>query len=157
MGFNEGDLHKKILDVGCGCSGDALKYGDQIYGIDPNLGQMVQNGSVVGKVGATVPERSMRALAEELPFEDESFDIAYSVKAVGWYPRNINLEMALREMLRVVKKKTGVICFNHGQEMTSSIINPVLQKLQKEGYGANANGNWIYITHPQFDQEAAQK
>ncbi len=157
MGFNEVDLQKRILDVGCGCSGEALRYGDQIFGIDPNLGQMVQNGEVVAKMAASVPERSMRALAEELPFEDESFDIAYSVKGVGFYPKNINLDMAVSEMLRVVKKETGVVCFNQGQEMTSGIINPTLKKLQKEDYGVNIVGNWIYIVHPQFDQEAAQK
>ncbi len=76
---------------------------------------MVQNGEVIGKMGISVPERSMRALAEELPFKDESFDIAYSVKTVGFYPKNINLNKALREMLRVIKKETGIVCFNWGQ------------------------------------------
>jgi ubiquinone/menaquinone biosynthesis C-methylase UbiE len=154
MGFNEADLRKKILDVGCGCIGEALRYGDQIFGIDPNLDQMVINGEIVpSEMGVTVRERSVKALAEELPFKDESFDIVYSVKAVGFYPRNINFEMSVREMLRVVKKQTGVICFNWGQEMTPKILNPTLNRLQKEGYNVNIVSNWIYIVHPQFNDE----
>lgn len=90
------------------------------------------------------PERSLRSLAEELPFKDEAFDFAYSTKAVGWYPHSINLEMAVREMSRAVKKKIGVTAFNIGGEMKSEIINSVIKILSREGYGINVvNNNWV--------------
>ncbi|MFH1500877.1 MAG: class I SAM-dependent methyltransferase [archaeon] len=150
IGFSDEELGRRILDVGCGCVGAQLSEYGHLFGIDPNLGIMRFNGDgeVARYVRPAVPSKSLRALAEELPFKDESFDFAYSTKAVGWYPKAVNTEMALREMLRVVKKDTGVIVFNIGQEMTKEIINSALLNLHQEGYGANTRYlPWITMWH----------
>jgi|TARA_Y100000310_G_C20482692_1_gene715448 ubiquinone/menaquinone biosynthesis C-methylase UbiE len=159
LGFSEGELEKRILDVGCGCSGSFLENGRNIYGIDPNLGILRQfgDGKNYGSVTIAVPERSIRALADELPFADDSFDITLSTKAVGWYPQSINFEMAVREMIRVTRKRTGMVMFNVGQDMTNEIFTPVMMQLgEEEGYTIHSQGVWRYIFHPDFDPESIE-
>ncbi|MFH1308316.1 MAG: methyltransferase domain-containing protein [archaeon] len=159
IGFSEEESRKMILDVGCGFYGEQLGEAENLFGIDPNLGRIMGNGDgiVYRIIKPAFPNKSLRALAEELPFKDESFDFAYSTKAVGWYPKSINTEMALREMLRVIKKKTGVIVFNIGGEMPIDIINVVLSKLHSEKYGVNIrNNNWCSMWHPQHERISAK-
>ncbi len=149
----DSERNKRILDVGCGNQAGFLMQGPNIYGVDPNLGVFRKDGKVVGNVTPYAPGKAMRALAEQLPFKDEAFDYAISEKAVGFYPRQINLEMALREMLRVVKKRTGAVYFNVGQEMTDEILNPVLEKLTGEGYIVwPRDGNQVYLTHGEYER-----
>ena len=150
------DRVKKILDVGCGNVGLLLKEGPNVWGIDPNLGTMRFNGDGkdYGKIAVAVPERAIKGYAEDLPFSDEEFDIAVSTKAVGWYPRQIKTRLALAEMLRVIKKKSGYVTFNIGQEMTADIINPVLLGLQSEGIRVQVvNDCWCVLQHPEFQQD----
>ena len=153
--LNAQDKHKRILDVGCGNQGDLLREGPDIWGVDPNLGTLRFNGDGkdYGKIGLAVPQRSVAALAEELPFADESFDITLSTKAVGWYPRQINTRLALREMLRVTKKKSGYVTFNVGQEMTHDHLYDVLDELGSEGYKMmqDPEGIWYLILHPECE------
>lgn len=151
--FQDTERNKMILDVGCGNQAEFLKEGQHIYGVDPNLG--IQRFLGDEEIGFTVrpyaPERVIRALAEELPFGDNVFDYAISMKAVGWYPRQINLEMAVREMLRVVKKKTGAIFFNVGQEMSDDVINPVLEKLKSQGFNLSVDRELVILSNPDYE------
>ena len=111
------------------------------------------DGRDYGSIATTVPERSVRARAEELPFKDGSFDVVISTKAVGWYPRQIQTRLALREMLRVCNKETGYSVFNIGQEMTPDIINPVLLELAQNDYFIKIINNcWCLMRHPEFKE-----
>ena len=150
--FTETERNKMILDVGCGVQAEFLQEAPNIYGIDPNLGTLRFNGDGkdYGKVSPYEPERCVKALAEKIPFKDGTFDYAFSTKAVGWYPRHINFEMAVREMLRVVKKDNGVVFFNIGQEMTDEVLSPVLKKIKSEGYHADVfDKELCVLSHPE--------
>ena len=151
--FAETEKDKKILDVGCGSQAEFLREAHNIYGIDPNLGMQRYNGrEEYFKVRPYCIGRCYRALAEELPFRDETFDYAISTKTVGWYPRHINFGMAVGEMLRVVKKKSGVVLFNIGQEMTDGVMAPVLESFQTRAYNVGCIGaNLIVLSHPDYE------
>lgn len=157
--LHEKDKFRKILDVGCGNAGELLLEGPDIWGIDPNLGQMrfKGDGKDYGTIGVAVPERSVVGFAEDLPWNDEEFDIALSTKAVGWYPRQINTKMALEEMLRVTKKVSGYVVFNIGQEMTPAIINPILIDLHNRGYDIRVTGCWCLMFHREHKEATSQK
>jgi len=147
FGFTREELQSKtILSVGAGFSGTCTLYGAHIHAIDPFMGR-------VGAPGPTSPikhatNRCYRAHAEALPFPTGFFDVAFSYKAVGFYPNQLDLEYALREMLRVVIKDTGVVVFNWGQEMKPAFINHVLTLLHIEGYVTPVRGNVIFLYHP---------
>ena len=151
--FQDSEKNKMVLDVGCGNQAEFLREGPHIYGIDPNLGiqRFLGDEKIHFTVRPYAPERAIIALAEELPFREEVFDYAISMKAVGWYPRQINLEMAVREMLRVVKKKTGVVFFNVGQEMSGDVINPVLEKLASQGFNVNVDRDLVIMSNPDYE------
>ena len=80
----------KLLDVGCG-TGFSLEYFDcDCQGIEPSK-EMVKNNEkiIIGK-------------AENLPFEDNSFDIVISVTAIHNFD---DIEQGLKEIKRVGKNK----------------------------------------------------
>ncbi len=148
--IGEKNIGKKILDVGCGNTGELLREGPDVWGIDPNLGKLrfYGDGENYGSVKVAVPERSVIGIAEELPFADDTFDYVLSTKAVGWYPRQINTALSIAEMLRVSKRKTGSILFNIGQEMTMDILDPVLDKFQLQGIEVFVREDWCVMKHP---------
>lgn len=150
----DANTNKKILDVGCGNVGELLLQGPDVWGIDPNLGTLrfYGDGKNYGSVAVAVPERSKVGFAEELPFPDDTFDYALSTKAVGWYPKQINTALAISEMLRVIKRKTGSILFNIGQEMTPKIINPILADFSGKGIEVTIRENWCVMRHPKSDE-----
>lgn len=157
IGLSESDLESKlILDVGCGNEGIVLGEAKNIIGIDPNLGimRLDGNGEHLGNWQIRYPRKSFRALAEELPFADGVFDFAISTKAVGWYPQSINFHMAVYEMLRVIKKETGVIAFNIGQNMTHSVLQHTARILHRDQYRISETHSWISIVHPEFVPDA---
>lgn len=149
FGFTPEELAtKRILSVAAGFGGTATLAGPQIYGIDPFMGR-------IGAPGPTVPftpstQRCVIGIAERLPFPTGYFDVAYSRNGVGYYPRQIHSETALREMLRVIDPVLGVVVFNWGQEMRPHVLNPVLQKFQDMGYLVQISGNRIFMFHPEY-------
>ena len=144
LGFTEQQIKgDKILDVGCGTSAVSTLQGPNIYGLDPNL----------GKDCLTIynPERTKKALAEQIPYESGFFDHSFSRNTVGFYPRQINLELAVKEMLRVVKPSNGTVRFNTGQEMDYELLESVIQRLMQEGYEIAKDSNLFVIVHPEND------
>lgn len=145
--------NSRILDVACGNAGDTLLEAPNIFGVDPNLGtyRFYGDGKDYGCIPVSVPERSVRAVAEELPFPDGAFQIVFSTKGVGWYPKQINTELALREMLRVAADPGGAVVFNVGQEMTRDVLDPILDKLNGDVCEIVHNDDDLVILgHPEY-------
>ncbi|MBW2998377.1 class I SAM-dependent methyltransferase [Candidatus Woesearchaeota archaeon] len=85
--FNElGD--KKTLDVGCGTGISSSIFSD-VVGIDPNVDLLNEN-----------PYECFLGKAEDLPFDDNSFDNVISVTAMHNFK---NLKQGLMEIKRVGK------------------------------------------------------
>ena len=85
-----------VLDVGCGTGlvmKELLEDSKKIYGIDFSEGMLVkakEKNLIVSKADGT-----------NLPFNDNSFDVVYSVRVLPHIP---NVIKVLREIKRVVKK-----------------------------------------------------
>jgi len=94
-----------ILDVGCG-TGNLLslissKYKVQLYGIDlsPNMLEIARN-KLDGNADLRVGD------SENLPFENESFDIVTCTDSFHHYPHPENV---LEEIKRVIKPKGRIL------------------------------------------------
>jgi|APSaa5957512622_1039677.scaffolds.fasta_scaffold31620_3 ubiquinone/menaquinone biosynthesis C-methylase UbiE len=86
---------EKILDVGCGTAFYAGHFGKGYLGIDPSEGMLKKaKGS-----------KTILGSAENLPFEDKSFDVVISITAAQNFK---DLEKAIKEIKRVAKKKIAI-------------------------------------------------
>ncbi len=98
---------KRILDVGCGTGNFTKKLsclGYDAIGIDPSS-EMLEK-ALKKSLNCT------KGYAENLPFDDKSFDAVISVAAVEFFT---DRKRAISEMLRVVKKGGKVVaCFITG-------------------------------------------
>ena len=91
----------KVLDVACGTGNQAIpaaKRGADVTGLDiaTNLLEQAEDRAALEKLLI----RFLEGDAEELPFEDESFDVAYSMFGAMFAPRP---ERVAAELKRVVK------------------------------------------------------
>jgi ubiquinone/menaquinone biosynthesis C-methylase UbiE len=93
-----------VLEVGCG-TGNYLEAvetitGVEVHGIDPS-------SEMLERLRERLPEAKVqRATAEELPFENSSFDLIYSVDVIHHV---LNRPAYFREALRVLKQG-GTLC-----------------------------------------------
>ncbi len=88
-----------FLDVGCG-TGYAMvqgkKLGFEVFGVDPELSRFgVHDDSV-----KAVADRMLTAAAEDLPFENDCFDLIYSSHAIEHFA---DPKAGVAEMARVLK------------------------------------------------------
>ncbi|MBK9527494.1 MAG: class I SAM-dependent methyltransferase [Acidobacteria bacterium] len=88
-----------FLDVGCG-TGYAMvqgkKLGFEVFGVDPELSKFgVHDASV-----KVVSDRMVTAAAEDLPFENDCFDLIYSSHAIEHFA---DPKAGVAEMARVLK------------------------------------------------------
>jgi ubiquinone/menaquinone biosynthesis C-methylase UbiE len=94
----------RILDIGCGGGGLAKQLvaeGADVTGIDPEA-------QAIRDAAAVVPQaRFSEGLAEDLPYDTASFDIALMVNALHHVPETA-MRAALREATRVLKPR-GVL------------------------------------------------
>lgn len=92
---------RKILDVGCGTGNFTRKLkalGYDVIGLEPNT-EMRSKAIEKGL-------ECVEGIAEEIPFEDETFDAVVSVAAVEFFD---DLSGAISEMIRVVKRGGKVV------------------------------------------------
>ncbi len=96
---------KKMLDIGCGTgriSHQLLDYSEQVLGIDLSPG-MIQFAR------ATYPSHRLSWLhtdVENMPFESNSFDGAFSSMALQWCKP---IDRALSEIFRVLKPQSEMV------------------------------------------------
>jgi demethylmenaquinone methyltransferase/2-methoxy-6-polyprenyl-1,4-benzoquinol methylase len=95
-----------VLDVGCGTgfgTAGLLRYTEHVYGLDQSPHQLAKARKRLSH------EDSVRYFfgdAERLPFEDDSFDAAWSSGSIEYWPNPVE---GLREMRRVVKPGGTVV------------------------------------------------
>jgi tellurite methyltransferase len=97
----------KVLDAGCG-GGRNLVYFLQnrfeVYGIDPNADAIAAVRELSNNLsGLNPPENFIVAAAEELPFEDEIFDLVISSAVLHFAKSRQHFESMLFSMWRVLK------------------------------------------------------
>lgn len=108
-GLHEGDWHllgdiedKRVLEIGCGsapCARWLAAHGAHPVGLDISRAMLERGVQAMEAGGPRVP--LVQAGAEELPFADESFDLACS--AFGGVPFVADSGQVMREVHRVLK------------------------------------------------------
>jgi|SRR3990167_2040311 len=107
--ISEDDLSGTVLDIGSGkfelFSKGAAARGIKVISLNPRLVDEMQREWVKRPVeGIEWQERSVAALAQNLPFQDESFDTIVSHYSIPmWILEEEGVITALREIVRVLK------------------------------------------------------
>lgn len=105
---------RSLLDLGCGKGGDLLEMGKwlgtdaRLVGIDSS-----QKGVDVARESASGDPRIelvLHDVSQGLPFDDESFDIVYSMNMLECIT---DKDALLREVHRVLKPGGQVVCAHH--------------------------------------------
>lgn len=94
---------RRVLEVGFGAGTDFIQWlraGAQVTGVDLTEEALRNLSHRIQTYGLPAPERLQIADAENLPFPDNSFDLAYSFGVLHHTP---DTEKAIRELIRVVK------------------------------------------------------
>lgn len=93
---------KRVLEIGVGLGADHQMFaaaGAELYGIDLTERAVAHTSNRLGLFD--LPSNLQVSDAEELPFEDESFDLVYSWGVLHHTPRT---DQAVEEVHRVLKK-----------------------------------------------------
>lgn len=98
---------KTVLDAGCG-GGRNLVYflqnGYDVYGIDPNPNAVEAIRSLAKDLAPAIhPDHFQIATAEQMPFEDEYFDLVISSAVLHFADNKEHFESMLQSMWRVLK------------------------------------------------------
>lgn len=100
----------KILDVGCGTGALAERLaaeGYEVTGIDPSEGML-------GVLRERAPSiTAVHADGTDLPFEDDSFDLAYCVAVMHHVAEPCAVHKTLAEMVRVTRGGGRVLVWDH--------------------------------------------
>lgn len=92
---------RKILEIGCGC-GEASVYfakqGAEVYATDLSPGMVELAQKVAAHHRCKI--HGCVCAAEELPFEDNTFDVVYAANVL----HHVDIDKALDEVVRVLKK-----------------------------------------------------
>lgn len=113
---------KSVLDVGCGTGRLLLKGAGEstaITGIDISAA-MIDRAKEVGSGDGIfhVPPVFLQGDAEDLPFEDETFDLVLSTCVVFLLP---DPSVALKEMHRVLKPGGRIALLNPSKKLTEKV------------------------------------
>ncbi|TDQ11025.1 class I SAM-dependent methyltransferase [Pedobacter metabolipauper] len=108
------DQCNTILDAGCGTGRNLvyfLKSDAQVFGVDMSEQAITQLRNLAATISELSPEENFKvANVEELPFEDESFDLVIS-SAVLHFAKDLNhFEAMLNSMWRVLRPGGYFFC-----------------------------------------------
>lgn len=103
-----------ILDAGCGTGRNLLyllKSGENVFGVDQNPEAIAQLRALAASFSQVDPQENFKvASVEQLPFENERFDLVIS-SAVLHFAENLNhFEAMLNSMWRVLKPGGYFFC-----------------------------------------------
>lgn len=117
---------QRVLDVATGTGDLAIAIhrgtGAQVTGLDLSQQMLNVGTEKIKNAGLSTGIRMMKGDAENLPFQDDTFDAV----SVAFGVRNFeNLEMGLREMRRVVKPGGSVLILEFSQ--VEGILRPLYQ------------------------------
>nr|WP_315423548.1 class I SAM-dependent methyltransferase [uncultured Pedobacter sp.] len=105
---------KSILDAGCGTGRNLLyflKSGAQVYGVDQNPEAIAQLKNLASAFPHINPEENFRiGPVEQLPFENESFDLVVSSAVLHFAENQKHFEAMLSSMWRVLKPDGYFFC-----------------------------------------------
>jgi tellurite methyltransferase len=97
----------KILDSGCGGGRNLvyfLRNGYTVYGIDPNINAVNAVRELSKSLAPNNSSQNFKvAAAEDLPFEDEYFDLVISSAVLHFAKNQAHFESMLHSMWRVLK------------------------------------------------------
>ncbi|MFH0989463.1 MAG: class I SAM-dependent methyltransferase [bacterium] len=135
---------KRLLEIGCGLGTDLLQFargGALVTGVDltPRSIELVkQRFALYG-----LPVDARVADAEQLPFEDNSFDIVYSFGVLHHTP---NTPKAINEVYRVLKPGGKIIIMLYHQSSMHVALGSLYRRLSgkapKEG---DRTDDWVRI------------
>ncbi|PAE44047.1 class I SAM-dependent methyltransferase [Bacillus sp. 7884-1] len=113
----------KVLELGSGTGINFPLYHnvDKVIAIEPS--QPMIDRSLIKKKAAVVPIEIVKASAENLPFEDCTFDTVVATLVFCTIP---NVEKAINELKRVCKPNGKVLLFEHVK-----MENVALSKMQE--------------------------
>src|SRR3989344_646111 len=147
LGFDiEGLAGKRILDVGGGSAIVAIgaeKLGAEVITLDPRADPMMRPGSMLPEEmehyeQSLSDDRLVCAAAQDLPYEDGSFDMVIAVMSVPIYLPDIESErdLVITEMARVLKPNgvARVYPVVRGGETEMSIPEATIKRLEAQGY-----------------------
>lgn len=108
----------KILDVGCGTGFVSdLNPNLDIVGIDISDGMLAQN-----------KHKWVKAPAEEIPFEDNTFDIVLCRSLLHHLE---DPSVGLREMRRVLKPGGSFVCWDPNQSVLNTLFRKLFQRTDR--------------------------
>jgi tellurite methyltransferase len=108
------DECKTVLDAGCGTGRNLLYFlrsGVEVYGVDQNTEAIAQLKNLASAFPHINPEENfMIAPVEQLPFENESFDLVISSAVLHFAENQEHFEAMLSAMWRVLKPGGYFFC-----------------------------------------------
>ncbi|QDW25217.1 class I SAM-dependent methyltransferase [Pedobacter sp. KBS0701] len=103
-----------VLDAGCGTGRNLLYFlrsGAQVYGVDQNPEAIVQLKNLASAFAHINPEENFKlGLVEQLPFENESFDLVISSAVLHFAENQEHFEAILNSMWRVLRPGGYFFC-----------------------------------------------
>jgi len=135
----------KLLEVGCGWGRDLIQYargGAQVTGVD-----LTEAGASLARkylAHRKLPGEVKVASAEDLPFDDNSFDVVVSIGVLMCTP---NIDKAIGEIYRVLKPGgTSVQMLYHTWSWYNALV-----KLSGTGYETQGTDAPLIATHSVSD------
>ena len=121
-----------VLEVGCGTGvldrwlAQRTGGDNQIVGVDVNPFFLREAEALVRKHGLGSVVEFKEGSAEDLPFSDNSFDLAFSSTVI----QRVNADLLLKEMVRVTKPAGRVAVLGHAHDMPRWVNLPLQDDLK---------------------------
>ena len=118
---------ERVLEVGCGtgvlCRWLAREtaYANPVVGMDVNAYFLREAGEIVRREGMGDAVSFREGSAEAMPFDDNSFDVAFSSTVI----QRVNADLMLPEMVRVTKPGGRVAALGHAHDMNRWVNLPL--------------------------------
>ena len=114
---------KNILEIGCGGGGHSLyfkRYGAAVTAVDITPERIISAAKKLRLLHSKCPEMCYLADAENLPFEDSTFDIVYSN---GVLHHSESVEKCMSEVHRVLKKEGDAVIMLYSRHSSQFWLN----------------------------------